>query len=262
MRWHYISGVFFGIFALTWVFSGLLSMEPFDWANADEGLDIRGDALTGGPVELERFPPFAAEPWNALLAGRTLKEIEFRRIDDAPYYLARYTATSAEPDPRRERLHQPYPITGRAEPQHMLVDARTLTARTEPFRDGDSARAPARGRARRVDRDARAARGLRRLLLLAQPPGGAARAAREVRRPARDVGLRRSRARPARRVDPSPAPRRALALQRPAQPRLRLLVRPPAAVGHRHDPACAWARSRRARSAFGSVSKRLRRGLA
>ena len=24
MRWHYISGVFFGIFALTWVFSGLL----------------------------------------------------------------------------------------------------------------------------------------------------------------------------------------------------------------------------------------------
>jgi PepSY-associated TM region len=133
MRWHYISGVFFGIFALTWVFSGLLSMEPFDWANADEGLDIRGDALTGGPVELERFPPFAAEPWSALLTGRTLKELEFRRIDDAPYYLARYTGTSAEPDPHRERLHQPYPILGSAEPQHMLVDARTLTARTDPF---------------------------------------------------------------------------------------------------------------------------------
>jgi hypothetical protein len=135
MRWHYISGVFFGIFALTWVFSGLLSMEPFDWANAD-GLDIRGDALTGGPVELERFPRFAAERWNALLAGRTLKEIEFRRIDDAPYYLARYTGPSAASDPRRERLHQPYPITGRSEPQHMLIDAGTLTPRTEPFPTG------------------------------------------------------------------------------------------------------------------------------
>jgi hypothetical protein len=132
MRWHYISGVFFGIFALTWVFSGLLSMEPFDWANA-EGLDIHDDAMTGGPVELEQFPPFAAESWNALLAGRALKELEFRRIDDAPYYLARYTAASAEPDPRRERLHQPYAIGGRAEPRHLLVDARTLTARTEPF---------------------------------------------------------------------------------------------------------------------------------
>jgi PepSY-associated TM region len=133
MRWHYISGAFFGVFALTWVFSGLLSMEPFDWANAEESLDIRDDALTGGPVELERFPRFAAEPWLALLAGRTLKELEFRRIDDAPFYLARYTAASADPDPRRERLHQPYPIAGRAEPQHLLVDARTLAARTEPF---------------------------------------------------------------------------------------------------------------------------------
>jgi uncharacterized iron-regulated membrane protein len=143
MRWHYISGVFFGIFALTWVFSGLLSMEPFDWANAD-GLDIPGDAMTGGPVELDRFPPFAAASWDAQLAGRTLKELEFRRIDDAPYYLARYTQTGTDlfseenrsvpsSDPRRERLHQPYPITGRAEPQHMLVDARTLTARTELF---------------------------------------------------------------------------------------------------------------------------------
>jgi hypothetical protein len=132
MRWHYLSGALFGVFALTWVFSGLLSMEPFDWANADS-LEISDDALTGGPVELEQFPTFDAEPWAALLTGRTLKELEFRRIDDAPYYLARYTGNAAEPDPRRERLHQPYPITGRAEPQHMLVDARTLAERTAPF---------------------------------------------------------------------------------------------------------------------------------
>jgi hypothetical protein len=62
-----------------------------------------------------------------------LKELELRRIDDASFYLARYTGNSAEPDPRRERLHQPYQIAGRAEPQHMLVDARTLTQRVELF---------------------------------------------------------------------------------------------------------------------------------
>src|SRR5262245_52071275 len=89
--------------------------------------------MTGCPVELDRFPRFEAAPWDALLDGRTLKELEFRRMAAPPYYLARYTGASTEPDPRRERLHQPYPITGRAEPQHMLVDARTLTARTEPF---------------------------------------------------------------------------------------------------------------------------------
>jgi len=132
MRWHYITGAVFGVFALTWVFSGLLSMEPFDWANADS-LEIGDDALTGGPVELERFPAFTAERWAPLLQGRALKEIEFRRILDAPFYLARYTTTAAEADPKRERLHQPYYISGRGEPQHLLVDATTFTARTTPF---------------------------------------------------------------------------------------------------------------------------------
>jgi hypothetical protein len=68
-----------------------------------------------------------------LLGARTLTEIELRRILDAPYYLARYMGGTAEPDPRRERLHQPYAIAGRGEPQHMLVDARTLTQHSEPF---------------------------------------------------------------------------------------------------------------------------------
>jgi hypothetical protein len=84
-------------------------------------------------VELERFPAFAAQRWAPLLAGRVLKEIEFRRILDAPFYLARYTTAAAEPDPQRERLHQPYYITGRGEPRHLLVDATTLAVRSEPF---------------------------------------------------------------------------------------------------------------------------------
>jgi len=132
MRWHQISGLVFGVFALTWVFSGMLSMEPFDWANA-ESLEISGDALTGGPVELERFPAFDAAQWSQITAGRALKEVDFRRIQDEPYYLVRYTTAETEDDPRRERLHQPYYITGRGEPKHLLVDAATLAIRGEPF---------------------------------------------------------------------------------------------------------------------------------
>jgi len=132
MRWHYISGVFFGIFTLTWVFSGMLSMEPFDWANA-ESLAIDGDTLTGGPVELERFGSFDADAWGSLMGGRTLKEIELKRIQGAPFYLARYTIDAREPDPQRERLHQPYQIRGRGDPQHLLVDASTMAVRGTPF---------------------------------------------------------------------------------------------------------------------------------
>ena len=57
MRWHYILGAFFGVFALTWVFSGLLSMEPFDWSNA-EGVEIgaeRADGRARRPRALPRF---------------------------------------------------------------------------------------------------------------------------------------------------------------------------------------------------------------
>jgi hypothetical protein len=132
MRWHYILGVLFGLFALTWVFSGLLSMEPFAWTNAP-GLQVRDEELSGGPLELERFPAVDAARWRTLLGNRTLKEVEFRRIQGEPYYLARYTAAAAQRDPQRERLHQPYPIVGRAAPQHVLVDAGSLKIRSEPF---------------------------------------------------------------------------------------------------------------------------------
>jgi hypothetical protein len=135
-RWHYLLGCVFGVFALTWVFSGLLSMEPFDWSNAD-GIALDSDALNGGPVELARFTPAPARSWAALLGGRTLKELEFRHIHGEPYYLARYTEDDPSAAPRRERLHQPYDIGGRGEPRHLLVAASTLEERTQPFTTED-----------------------------------------------------------------------------------------------------------------------------
>ena len=51
-------------------------------------------------------------------------------------------------------------------------------------------------------------------------------------------------------ADPPAQSRRALVLQRPAQPRLRVLVQPAPAVGHRHDRAAPrWTRDERHRCA-------------
>jgi hypothetical protein len=132
MRWHYLFGAVFGVFALTWVFSGLLSMEPFDWTNA-EGLDVPRDTFSGGPVQLDRFPAVDANAWTALLGGRVVKELGFERIEDRPYYVARVSAAPAELDPKRERLHQPYAIGGRGESDTLLVAADTLAVQREPF---------------------------------------------------------------------------------------------------------------------------------
>jgi hypothetical protein len=132
MWWHQVLGLVFGVFALTWVFSGLLSMEPFDWTNA-EGLRIGDEALSGGPVELDRFAALEAGAWGPVIGGRALKELEFRRVADRPYYLARFATATAEIDPHRERLHQPYQIGGRAQPEHLLIDATTLVPHSDPF---------------------------------------------------------------------------------------------------------------------------------
>ena len=117
MRWHYITGVVFGILTLTWVFSGLLSMEPLGWASGP-GLqtgELR-QALIGGPLDASAFPPIDPEAWGAILPGRSIKEITYRRILGEPYFMVR--STPAEP-------------MGRSTTD--LVAAKTLGVRTEPF---------------------------------------------------------------------------------------------------------------------------------
>ncbi len=132
MRWHYVTGAIFGVFTVTWAFSGLLSMEPFEWTNAT-GLEIDPEALSGGPVDLSRYGAVDAAAWNRVLAGRTPKEVEFVRIQDEQYYVVRYTDADALADAKRERLHQPYNVTGSVEPNRLLVHAGTLEVRDGPF---------------------------------------------------------------------------------------------------------------------------------
>jgi hypothetical protein len=131
VRWHYVTGLVFGVFTATWAFSGLLSMEPFEWTNS-RPLEVRRDVFTGGPIELGRFAAMRPAEWDHLVNGRGIKEIEFTRIQDEHYYMVRL-AQDPEADKRPERLHQPYYITGRAEPARLLVRADTLQVRGDRF---------------------------------------------------------------------------------------------------------------------------------
>jgi len=133
MRWHYIMGLVFGVLALTWVFSGLLSMEPFGWASG-EGLgtgELRRE-LVGGPLDASAFPPIDVEAWDAVLPDRSIKEIAYTRILGDPYFTVR--STPAEPGGdmtsgavARGGYTRPG-AGGRA-----LVSAETLEVRREPF---------------------------------------------------------------------------------------------------------------------------------
>lgn len=132
LRWHYITGAVFGAFALTWVFSGLLSMEPFEWTRA-EGLELPRDALTGGALDLDRFPPLDAAALAAVLGGDAAKEIELARIQDEPYYVVHYAPMHDTTAGRREGRHQPYPVARRAPTARLLVAADGLAPRDAPF---------------------------------------------------------------------------------------------------------------------------------
>lgn len=109
LRWHYISGVTFGIVTLTWVFSGLLSMEPWFWAEGGAVDDVPV-ALSGGHLDLSSFPAIEADQWRQVLDGRAPQEIELLQIQGKPYYAVRGIGLEslifgAQPLKRR---HQPF----------------------------------------------------------------------------------------------------------------------------------------------------------
>lgn len=84
MKWHYLTGAIFGLFALTWLFSGLLSMDPFRW-NQESGLYIDDVELNGGPVRVEVLDVGTI---TALPAGPSLKRLEAINLLGEPRFIA------------------------------------------------------------------------------------------------------------------------------------------------------------------------------
>lgn len=82
MHWHYFTGIFFGIGTLTWVFSGLVSMNPGDFNTPSQSPAER--AVFSGVREALRPADFrAAVP---ALASDVV-EAELLHYDGRPYYL-------------------------------------------------------------------------------------------------------------------------------------------------------------------------------
>jgi len=142
MRWHYITGAVFGVFTLTWVFSGFLSMEPWNWASAGGLGDGMRTAFSGGPLDLRQFPAMPVEfPVN------DIKEIEFLRIQGDAYYAVRSSnpnpvLVSATPLAVREGLFSTESLVGKAQeanPKIPIVEATELSTYDSYYYDRDGA---------------------------------------------------------------------------------------------------------------------------
>jgi hypothetical protein len=123
MRWHYVLGCLFGVVTLTWVFSGLVSMEPWDWTNA-RGVQVAPAALSQRDLELSAFPDPRAVDWQEQVPY-PVKELAFVRVLGRPMLVAGFSSHSAALEAKRDRLHQPYNIAGQLAAETLVIDAST-----------------------------------------------------------------------------------------------------------------------------------------
>lgn len=86
-RWHYVTGMVFGVFVLTWTFSGLMSLASipkwFSSARADYPVRsvLRGDTVAAAAYRLDYRELLAAYPG--------VKEVEWGSFNGVPLYRVR-----------------------------------------------------------------------------------------------------------------------------------------------------------------------------
>ena len=89
MRWHHIAGLVFGTAMVFWMFSGLMSMNPFGWFSASHGrpdMAAYRQGTPGGPL----LRASASDALGRLRQqGFHASELEWRVLNGRPYILAR-----------------------------------------------------------------------------------------------------------------------------------------------------------------------------
>jgi hypothetical protein len=82
LKWHHWIGLVFGVLAGTWVFSGLMSMDPWSWSTTE----ARVERMSGGPLALDAFVAPPAVAASACRSQLNVKEIRLVQLKGAPYY--------------------------------------------------------------------------------------------------------------------------------------------------------------------------------
>ncbi len=94
MRWHHYAGLIFGIVTTTWIFSGLLSMDPWDWHPSTAPTRDQRARVAGGSIAARRSVR-SSELRRAIdaFAPNHPKEIEITRFR-GHYYATRRAPAS------------------------------------------------------------------------------------------------------------------------------------------------------------------------
>lgn len=118
MRWHHYAGLVFGAVTFTFVFSGLLSMEPWGWPPTAPLTRAQRDAFSGGAYTLD------AVTLDRLRAatGRLAREFPLKEIEILQFRGELYAEAYRSPDRIPEALGDPATVLAPRLPlEHRLV---------------------------------------------------------------------------------------------------------------------------------------------
>lgn len=88
-RWHYLLAAVFGLVTFTWIFSGLMTMDPGDWSPGPDPGPREVSAVAGGDLDAKQFHVTPAEAVGRVQPCFRPVELEMIMFQGQPYYLAR-----------------------------------------------------------------------------------------------------------------------------------------------------------------------------
>ena len=88
IRWHHYLGLVFGVATLMWVFSGLLSMDPWSWSPGTAPTREQRERFSGGPIVAADLTVDRIRRAVAAFVPRMPKEVELVRVRGHYYAVA------------------------------------------------------------------------------------------------------------------------------------------------------------------------------
>jgi hypothetical protein len=121
MRWHHYAGLIFGAMTFTFVFSGLLSMDPWGWPPTSPLSREQRDAVSGGPLRVDSATlPRVRAAVDVLAREFVVREIELLQFRGDVYAEAYRLPDDAAHN--QERLGDPGSVVAARLPlEHRLV---------------------------------------------------------------------------------------------------------------------------------------------
>lgn len=88
MKWHHYAGLIFGATTITWIFSGLLSMDPWAWSPSTVATPAQRTAVSRGPLQPADVPIASLKRGLAAYGLEAPKEIDLIRFRGRHYLRA------------------------------------------------------------------------------------------------------------------------------------------------------------------------------